>query len=110
MKSNLMSGKTCLITGANSGIGYETAKALASLGAEVIMVCRDQKKGLDAQQKIIKETGNVHVDLLLADLSLMSSVRQLAEQVNRLYPHVHVLINNAGVMLSKRELTSEGYE
>jgi len=110
MKSNVMSGKTCLITGANSGIGYETAKGLAALGAEVIMVCRDQTKGFAAQQKIINETGNSHVDLLFADISLMSSVRQLAEQVNRSYSHLHVLINNAGVMLSKRELTSEGYE
>lgn len=110
MKTTSMNGKTCLITGANSGIGFETAKTLAQLGAQVVMVCRDPAKGREAQQKIIQASNNDKVDLLIADLTLMSSVRQLAEEVNRLYPALHVLINNAGIMLSKRELTPEGYE
>ena len=105
-----MVGKTCLITGANSGIGFETAKGLAVLGADLILVCRDRQRGEDARNKIIQETGNDRVDLLIADMSLMASVRELAEKVNNNYPQLHVLINNAGVMLSKRELTSEGFE
>ncbi len=105
-----MTGKTCLITGANSGIGFETAKTLAQMGAQVVMVCRDPAKGREAQQTIVQASHNDKVDLLIADMSLLSSVRQLAEDVNRNYPALHVLINNAGVMLSKREITPEGYE
>jgi len=105
-----MVGKTCLVTGANSGIGFETAKGLAALGADLILVCRDAQRGEDARKDIIAATGNDRVDLLIADMSLMASVRELADQVNQNYPQLHVLINNAGVMLSKRQLTSEGYE
>lgn len=105
-----MTGKTCLITGANSGIGFETAKGLAAMGAELILVCRDKIRGDEARKCIIAETGNARVDLVIADMSLMASVRELADQINRDYSQLHVLINNAGVMLSKRQLTSEGYE
>ena len=110
MNNTNMSGKTCLITGANSGIGFETAKSLATMGANLILVCRDPQRGEDARQKIIQESANNHVDLLIADMSLMASIRSLAEKVNNDYPELHVLINNAGLMLTKRELTSEGYE
>ena len=105
-----MVGKTCLVTGANSGIGFETAKGLAALGADLILVCRDPERGELAKQQIIRETGNDRVDLRIADISLMQSVRKLAEGLNRDVPQLHVLINNAGVMLSKREVTEEGYE
>ena len=105
-----MHGRTCLITGANSGIGYETCKQLAQMGATILMVCRDAQRGKEARQKIIKETGNADVHLLIADMSVMSSVRDLAEKVNQEYPFLHVLINNAGVMNSKRVLTPEGFE
>ncbi|MDF1643101.1 MAG: SDR family NAD(P)-dependent oxidoreductase [Pseudomonadales bacterium] len=105
-----MTGKTCLVTGANSGIGLETAKGLAALGADLILVCRDPQRGENARKEIIATTGVDRIDLLIADISLMASVRELADQINRDYPQLHVLINNAGVMLSKRQLTSEGYE
>ncbi|MBL4606499.1 MAG: SDR family oxidoreductase [Pseudomonadales bacterium] len=105
-----MVGKTCLVTGANAGIGFETAKGLATLGADLILVCRDSHRGEEARKQLIQDTGNDRIDLLIADMSLMDSVRNLADQVNQNYPHLHVLINNAGVMLSKRQLTAEGYE
>lgn len=105
-----MHGRTCLITGANSGIGYETCKQLAQMGATILMVCRDAQRGKEARQNIIKETGNTDIHLLIADMSVMSSVRDLAEKVNQDYPFLHVLINNAGLMNSKRVLTPEGFE
>lgn len=105
-----MVGKTCLVTGANSGIGFETAKGLAALGADLILVCRDSERGELARQQIIRETGNDRIDLRIADISSMQSVRKLAEGVSRDIPQLHVLINNAGIMLSKREVTTEGYE
>lgn len=105
-----MTGKVCLLTGANSGIGFETAKALAKMGAHVVMVCRNEAKARVAQQEIINASKNPDVDLLIADMSSLDSVRELAQAVKKNYQHLDVLINNAGVMLSKRQLTVDGYE
>ena len=65
-----MKGKTCLVTGANSGIGKYTAIGLAELGATVVMVCRDSERGRTAREEIASETGNESIDLLIADLSV----------------------------------------
>jgi len=105
-----MEGKICLITGANSGIGYATAIGLAKLNAHVIMVCRNKERGESAQKEIIEKTGNKHVDLLLCDLSSLNSIREFAADFKTKYQSLHVLINNAGVMLSKRELSVDGFE
>ena len=105
-----MEGKICLITGANSGIGYATAIGLAKLNANVIMVCRNKERGEPAQKEIIEKTGNKHVDLLLCDLSSLDSIRNLIAEFKTKYQNLHVLINNAGVMLSKRELSVDGFE
>ncbi len=107
---NWIQGKTCLITGGNSGIGKETALALAQEGAQVILVCRNQQKGEEAQKEIKKLTGNPQVDLLLADLGSMKQVRQLANTVLNQYTQLHLLINNAGLLLGKRHQTDEGHE
>lgn len=103
-------GKTALITGASSGIGKVTARELARLGAEVIMVCRNQKKAEAAQREIIEKTGNAAVSLILADLALMEDVRQAANQINAQWPKLDILINNAGMMPGRRRLTTEGLE
>ncbi|MFL5667125.1 MAG: SDR family oxidoreductase [Ktedonobacteraceae bacterium] len=105
-----MQGKICLVTGANSGIGKETALSLAQMGATVIMVCRDRARSEAAQNEIKAQSSNDAVDLLLADLSSQQSIRQLAEDFKQRYSQLHVLINNAGVAMLKRHETADGLE
>jgi NAD(P)-dependent dehydrogenase (short-subunit alcohol dehydrogenase family) len=105
-----MTGKTCLITGANSGIGKETALGLARMGARVVLVCRNQQKGQDALGDIQRETGSSRLDLLIADMSSLGSVRALATQVHERYPRLDVLINNAGAAVRYRTLSADGIE
>ena len=105
-----MRNRICLVTGANSGIGLETARGLARLDARVVMVCRDPVKGETARRDVMTTTGNGKVDLLIADLASLDSVRQLAEQVKARYPKLHVLIHNAGLMAKRREVSADGFE
>jgi NAD(P)-dependent dehydrogenase (short-subunit alcohol dehydrogenase family) len=105
-----MQGKICMVTGANSGIGKETALGLAQMGATVIMVCRDRARGEEAQSEIKNKSGNNAVDLLLADLSSQQSIRQLVENFQQNYTQLHVLINNAGVFMLPRKATADGLE
>ena len=105
-----MRGRVCLVTGANSGIGKETALGLATLGATVIMACRDKSKGEAVQAEIKAKSGNDSVDLLLVDLASQASIRQFAAEVQARYPQVHVLVNNAGISPNKRVLTVDGIE
>jgi NAD(P)-dependent dehydrogenase (short-subunit alcohol dehydrogenase family) len=110
MASSELQNKVYLITGANGGIGKVTALALAQRGATVVMVCRDRGKGEATQAEIKSVSGNDHVDLLIGDMSSLTSVRQLAQEVLANYPQLHALINNAGGTFSKRTLTSDGIE
>lgn len=105
-----MHGKICLVTGATSGIGKATATGLARQGATVVIVGRNQAKGEAALREIQRTSGNTSVDLLLADLSSQASVRQLAATFLERYEQLHVLINNAGVFLTKRTLTVDQLE
>lgn len=105
-----MEHRVCLVTGANSGIGLETARGLARRDARVVMVCRDPVKGEAARRDVMTTTGNAKVDLLIADLASLDSVRQLAEQVKARYPQLHVLIHNAGLMAKRREVSADGFE
>src|SRR6266567_2113828 len=105
-----MFGKVCLVTGGNSGIGKEAAVGLARLGATVAIVSRDRTKGEAAASEIRRKSQNEDVNLLVADLSSMSSVRQLAQTVLEKYSRLDVLINNAGTYLPKRVVTVDGYE
>jgi NAD(P)-dependent dehydrogenase (short-subunit alcohol dehydrogenase family) len=102
--------KICIVTGANSGIGKETAKALAARGARVVMVCRNEERGRLAQEEIIHKTGSDQVDLLLADLSSVAELKRLAETITDRYPQVDVLINNAGNFFMSRQLNNDGIE
>lgn len=99
-----------MVTGANSGIGKATALALATMGATVVMVCRDRAKGEEAQQEIKAQSKNNNIDLLLADFSSLASVRQLAQKFKQHYQHLHVLINNAGAAFLQRQETEDGFE
>lgn len=110
VKALSMQGKVCVITGANSGIGKATAIGLAKLGATVVMVCRDPSKGEEALTEIKAKTRNKLVALMLADLSSQKSIQQLAKDFKNKYEHLHVLVNNAGVFLTKRSLTVDGIE
>ena len=105
-----MAGKVCMITGANSGIGKATAAGLAKLGCTVVMVCRDKGRGEDALAEIKTKGENSTVDLMLADLSSMRSVRQLASEFRSRYDKLHVLVNNAGLFMIRRVATADGLE
>src|SRR5881628_3612818 len=105
-----MTGKVCLITGANSGIGKATALGLAKLDATVVIISRDKDKGEAALLEIRTRSGNKNVDSMVADLSSQDSVRELAHDFKARYKKLHVLINNAGVFLPKRVPTVDGLE
>ncbi len=105
-----MQGKVCIVTGANSGIGKATALGLAQMGATVVMVCRNQSKGEEAQNEIKEKSENDAIDLMLADLSSQESIYRLAENVQQHYQQLHVLINNAGVANLSRRETVDGLE
>ncbi len=105
-----MQGKICMVTGANSGIGKAMATALAGMGATVVMVCRQQASGQAALDEIKRTSGSDTVELMLADLSSQASIRQLAADYQASHDRLHVLINNAGVMLNDRTLTVDGVE
>lgn len=105
-----LEGRVCLVTGANSGIGKETAKGLARLGATVVMVCRDKDRGEKAQAEIIAQTGNPKTDLMLADLASLAEVRRLARDFRQKYDRLDVLVNNAGLTNGKRKESADGLE
>jgi NAD(P)-dependent dehydrogenase (short-subunit alcohol dehydrogenase family) len=105
-----MEGKTVLITGANSGVGFATARELAQRGARVVMVCRDSVRGEVAREQIAKSPGATDPIVLLADLSSQAEVRRLADDVRTRFQSIDVLINNAGAVFSERELSVEGIE
>ena len=105
-----MKDRTCLITGANRGIGKAAALELAAAGARLVLVCRDRAAGEAAREEIRASAGDRPVELLLADLSRLESVRALAEEVRSRCDALHVLVNNAGVLLHEREVDERGVE
>ena len=105
-----MKDRTILITGASSGIGLQSAIGLAKLGAEVVMVGRDQKRTAQAAEQVRSQTGNQSVSYLLADLSSQQDVRKLAQDFKNKYTKLDVLLNNAGAIFLSRKLSVNGYE
>lgn len=110
MSNGAMAGKVVLVTGANNGVGRETALGLAHLGAHIVMTARNESKGEAARQEIIDKTKNRNVDLLQVDFSSQASIRQFAETFIQRYDRLDVLINNAGAMNSSRSTTIDGLE
>ena len=102
--------QVCLITGANSGIGWVTARELAKAGMTVLMVCRDERKGEAARREIVAASGNERVSLLRCDLSDQEDIVQLASEVRRRHNHLDVLLHNAGLIGEKRTVTAQGLE
>ncbi|MDB5011578.1 MAG: short-chain dehydrogenase/reductase [Mucilaginibacter sp.] len=111
-KSNIpdQTGKTVIITGTNAGIGFETALALYEAGAHVIMACRNLKSAEQALIKIQEHKGTGTLETALLDLSSLTSVNQFAETFVQKHQQLHLLINNAGVMIPPASKTAEGYE
>lgn len=102
--------KVCIVTGSNSGIGKETALALAEKGASIVMVVRNRELGEEARSQIIEESGNSSVDLMICDLSSRDAIRSFAVEFKNKYNRLDVLLNNAGAVISKREITADGCE
>ena len=102
--------QTCLVTGANSGIGRETARGLARLGYRVVLACRDPERGEAARQDIAQTTGNADVELLIVDLARQASIREFARAFLESHRELHVLVNNAGTWGTRRRESPDGIE
>ncbi len=105
-----MHGKTVLITGGTNGIGLETARELARLGARVVITGRNPAKTASALEDLKRTSGNPNITSLLGDLSLMRETRRIAAEFSAQYDRLDVLINNAGGVFQRREFTEEGLE
>jgi NAD(P)-dependent dehydrogenase (short-subunit alcohol dehydrogenase family) len=108
--ANLMQGKSCVVTGATSGLGLVTAQVLAREGAALIIIARHAERGAAAVSRIRQETGNTAVELMVADLSVQAQIRQLADEIQHRFARLDVLINNAGALFARRQLSPDGLE
>jgi len=102
--------KVCAVTGASGGIGKEVASGLAKRGARVVIVSHSKERAAATVDEIVHETLNPHVDLVVADLSTQAGVRSACAELDRRYGQLHVLINNAGLLIGKRGLTADSLE
>ncbi|WP_268224497.1 oxidoreductase [Sinomicrobium oceani] len=105
-----LTGKIALVTGANTGIGFETAKALYSAGASVTLAVRSEAKGIAAKEQIAKEGGKGILEVALLDLAGLVQVGEFATQFQKRHAQLDILVNNAGVMIPPPSLTEEGFE
>ncbi len=102
-------GKTAIVTGANSGMGMATAAALADMGATVVMLCRNEKRGREALEKLSAGSDR-KLDLMLCDLGDLTSVTAFADVFRAKYDTLDILVNNAGFISLDRQTTKDGYE
>ena len=105
-----LTGKTCVITGASAGLGKESARALATTGAHVILAARNMEALRDAEGWIRAEVADATTSTVLLDLTTLAGVRTAAAAIHDLAPEIHVLMNNAGVMFTPFSRTSDGFE
>ena len=106
-----LDGKNIIITGANTGIGYEVALDLAKRNAHVILACRDPKRGQDAVDKIKTESKNENVELELLDLASLKSIKEFSQRILKKLDRLDILINNAGLIGGEtRVVTEDGFE
>jgi NAD(P)-dependent dehydrogenase (short-subunit alcohol dehydrogenase family) len=104
------SGRVVIVTGANTGIGYQTAAVLAYRGAHVVLAVRNLEKGNAALARVVAANPRADVTLQELDLSSLDSVRSAAEALRAAYPRIDLLINNAGVMWTPKQVTADGFE
>lgn len=105
-----LTGKTALVTGANSGLGYEISTVLAAKGAHVIMACRNVDKGEQAAGLIRSQTPKADLVVKALDLADLASIRRFAVDIQQQYAALHILCNNAGIMAIPRRETADGFE
>jgi NAD(P)-dependent dehydrogenase (short-subunit alcohol dehydrogenase family) len=104
-----MQGKVAVVTGATSGIGLETARGLAGLGAHLVVVGRNPDKAIGVVAEV-KRAGTGQVDMAIADFASLASVRALAGELSERFPKIDVLVSNAGVVCVRRRVTADGFE
>jgi NAD(P)-dependent dehydrogenase (short-subunit alcohol dehydrogenase family) len=105
-----LKGKTIVVTGGNSGLGYESVKAFAAKGAEVILASRSTEKGEDARIEILKEYARGKIKVMQLDLGDLASVKRFASEFKGSYQKLDVLLNNAGIMMTPYFTTKDGFE
>jgi NAD(P)-dependent dehydrogenase (short-subunit alcohol dehydrogenase family) len=103
-------GRVAVVTGANSGIGFETARALAARGARVILACRDAEKGREAERRIRAAAPEADVQFMPLDLASLASIERFCTDLAAAEPELDILCNNAGVMMPPLGRTAEGFE
>jgi NAD(P)-dependent dehydrogenase (short-subunit alcohol dehydrogenase family) len=104
------SGRSAVVTGANSGIGFETARALAAKGARVVLACRSEERGRDAERRLRAAVPDADARFEPLDLGSLASVRAFAEKLRASEPRLDLLVNNAGVMMPPYGKTADGFE
>jgi len=105
-----LTGKVVVVTGANGGLGLESAKALGGAGAHVVMAARDQQKARSAFDEIKAEHPDASLEIIELDLASLASVREAAAEVSAKHPEVDILLNNAGLMAMPERRTADGFE
>lgn len=106
----ILEGRLCIVTGPTSGIGKETARGIARLGAHVVLACRDPVKGAAVREEIQADTGNANLEVRTIDLADPESIRAFAADYQSKHPRLDVLVNNAGILAFRRRLTPQGVE
>ncbi len=104
------SGKTAIVTGANSGLGFATACTLADKGAHVVLACRSRARGEAALEKLMQAHPDAHAELILVDLGDLASVKAFSKTITEKFDALHVLVNNAGIMFPPFQKTVDGFE
>jgi len=103
-------GRVCAVTGASSGLGFETALALARMGATVALLCRSEERGAQARERIAALTGSTDLHVVHCDHANLDTVRAAAAELLQRFDALHVLVNNAGLMLMQRRITVDELE
>ncbi|MGV9797766.1 SDR family NAD(P)-dependent oxidoreductase [Mycobacterium sp. NPDC003449] len=103
-------GRVAIVTGSNTGLGYETARVLAAKGAHVVIAVRNVDKGREAVERIIAATPKADLKLQALDVGSLDAVRAAADELRAAYPRIDLLINNAGVMYPPKQVTVDGFE
>jgi len=105
-----LKGKTIIVTGGNSGLGFESVKVFAMKGADVILASRDTDRGEESKNRIMRLYSKASIRVMQLDLADLSSVRQFAEVFNKNHHKLDILLNNAGIMMPPYQLTKDGFE